>query len=398
MTDNTEPQEPKDGASPSLPPKLDLRKKIIPAEGDAAAKPIVPKLKPATGPAGAMPLKPRLTPAVSAPPAASPSAPPPSAQRMTPATPTDSQTVHIQIPKAPTQAAAPAMALKTPGSSLRPAAVSPPSAPAPSSAPAPEKKKETSKIPLAAARADAPTVRATPSADGPVKTIRIRPKSATAQTQKVAEPGVMADTPPVAQAEKKKTSRISLEAALAGDQDAADDAGAGAPRPKTIRLKRPSEAATVKVTPRAAAPAATEEPPAKAAPAAKLEETSKLDVPPVASQTSPTQRKTIRVKRPTQSPSLAPTGGGGRVPVSSSTARAPIAGAPKGVPMAAMPVRPDSPNVVFPIFAFVAMVVMMVTIYMFCAQAIGPNSSYTQYSYADTGPNLGWPGKIPPPR
>lgn len=394
MTDNPEA---KNGANSSLPPKLDLRKRVGISEGDAEDKPVTPKLTSVSTPPGTIiPLKPRDP---------SPAAPPPGqAPRISPATPAPSaegQTVHIQIPKPQTQTPSAMMPPKptlSPTPTLSPKPASAPVAPsaaqpsAPLGMPAQDNKKETSKIPLASASAESPTVRSTPASGGPVKTIRIRPKSATTQTQKVAEPGVLAGATDLSSAEKKKTSRISLSAALSADQDSTDGASSGS-RPKTIRLKRPSEAATVKVTPKSSMTGTATD--RQLAPSsAKLSETARLDIPPAAqTQSSLTQRKTIRVKRPTQQSGVA------QAPSRLTTAASGPAGRPTaGAPMAAAPVRADEPHVIFPIFAILTLLIVMVGLYLFSAQAFGPNSSFTQLSYAMEGPDLGWPGKLPPPR
>ncbi len=120
-------------------------------------------------------------------------------------------------------------------------------------------KKDTSKIPLDAAIA-------TPTVGGPKKpkTIRIKPTVPSAAT---------AGGPP--KDAKRETSRISLEAALGGDEGAPD-------APRTIKLKRPSEAPTVKAKPK------------------PMSQTAQLDVPAEETKGSPTQKKTIKVKRPSE--------------------------------------------------------------------------------------------------
>ena len=126
--------------------------------------------------------------------------------------------------------------------------------------------------------------------------------------------------------------------------------------------------------------------------AATLEETSRLDMPPEVADPSPTRRKTIRVKRPTQRPGVAAAPGGagapGAVPAISARRGAPAARTPA-------PVKPDQMNATFPVFAIITLIVILVTIYVFCSQTLGPNVSYTQHSYYKEGPNLGWVGKIP---
>ena len=399
MADN--PQENDAGA---LPPKLDLRAKGLvksnnqdakplapkPAAPTPAPKPIIPKLiNPSEGPPKPIPLTPATAKPAPAPAAAAPKplapkplttkAPAPKVSTTsTPRAPvTEAQTVHIKIPKTGRPSVAPAAAQKQVTSSS-----------APTIAAAPPVKKETSRIPLSEAKAS-PTIKASPPTDGP-KTIRIKPKPATAQTQKVAQPGVIPGQDPTT--DKRKTSRISLEAALASDAPAATAAPA---HPKTIRLKRPSETATVKVSakPGAAPPPAAE---SMTPSTAKLEETSRLDMPPVEEKTgTPTRRKTIRVKRPTQKPGVT-TGAASSVAIAGATAGplAAMATARAGGAVAA-PVAEKQPHLTFSLFAIFTMLVIFVTIYLFSAQVFGPNPCLTELSYYKEGPDMGWPGKIP---
>jgi hypothetical protein len=301
--------------------------------------------------------------------------------------PDSGATVHIRIPKANTQLISP-QGPEAPG-------LAPASADSGGSATA---KKETSKIPLATALGKTPTIRSAPLADGPVKTIRIRPKSASAQPATAVGDDTAARSADAAGAEnaKKKTSRISLDAALTSEQSLFGEADG--PRPKTIRLKRPAAGSTVKVTPHSANSAQTDRE-AREPARATLDETARIEMPPAATAPrgapSPTQRRTIRVKRPTQFGGAAPVAQGSAARVPSVRAGAVAAGAPMTVAPVA---RAKEPNAVFPIFVIMTLIVSMVTIYVFCAQAIGPNSTYTQYSYAPEGPDLGWPGKIQPIR
>lgn len=233
-----------------------------------------------------------------------------------------------------------------------------------------EKKRETSKISLDAA---------VPPNDG-TKTIRLKP--ADSGGAKVPKPGIITQTPqakasPVS--EKRKTSRISLEAALAPEAPADGDA------PKTIRLKKPSEAATVRVGQSAPATKSDTTPVDKA----ELSKTSQIQ----AEEAKPvTRRRTIRVKRPT---------GKRSVDVGDQPADAPEAPAaePGEAPVvAAMPAAPvetkDEPNGFFVFSAVAAVLIVCVTIYMFAAQAFGPNSSLTRLSYGAPELDLAWPGKL----
>lgn len=336
-----------------LPPKIDLRKNgflkpmappskaTMPATAPVAApapafvrvQPAAPKpilsatqpvmaqasLRPAikvTAPAPAAPLlsAPQPIPAVTA------ARPAPAPTAMRPAQPfIRPPAVAPQMAmKPPVPIGAPKLTPVAPVLSPRPAIVPPGITPATPTAPAP--KKETSKIPLEMASHPAPAARpailapaATAEArtvlspkretskiplemakavtpgqqppEGP-KTIRIKPATAVS-TVRI---GAAAPRPvmPGAVDEKRKTSRISLEAAFSTDAAKATNG------PKTIKLKRPTEAATIKVAPKGEAPK-----PAAGVPASDaLNKTAQLDIPPEEEGATPTKRKTVRIKRP----------------------------------------------------------------------------------------------------
>jgi len=223
------------------------------------------------------------------------------------------------------------------------------------------KKSETSRIPLNAAVAAAGEDKPRPGAP---KTIRIKP--ATTPTGLRAAPPVGAAAPDMPRtvaeplAAKSKTSRISLETALAPETKQAQAAG-----PATVKLKPPSEAPTVKVAKPPTAQA-TEE--TKAA----MSKTSRLDDLPAEDEESedesPTRKKTIRVKRPDQqsglkAPAVARVGG----PVPPGTA------APQKTGTVGW--------IVFSVLAVAAVFVACVLVYVLAVQAV---------------PSLGlsWPGKI----
>lgn len=187
---------------------------------------------------------------------------------------------------------------------------------------------------------------------------------------------------------KRMTTRISLEAVLmTPEASEAKPAVPGVPGsdtgPKTIRLKRPSEAATVKVSPKPKIAKVEEAGSAEAKAAlnrtARLEEAAEE---PAAEGDTPSKRKTIRIKRPGEG------GGGAGAPQAVSIAR----GEGGGVPM----VMEDEPHVTFPLLGIAACLVVIVTIYMFAAQALGPDLSLTQLSYGVRETSLSWPGKIMP--
>lgn len=221
-------------------------------------------------------------------------------------------------------------------------------------------KKQTTRIPLEAA---------TPPAPGEMpKTIRLKP-AAFAPTVKVPPPPTVVPTPPLsaltaaeAAAEKRKTSRISLEAALT------PEAGEG---PKTIRLKKPAEAGALKVS---EAPKKQTTPIAKPAEEEPAAEAEPADA---------TRRKTIRVKRPI---------GTRGIEMGAEIAR------PGEEPAAGgfAPAGEDRPHWFFLASAIAASLVACVLIYNLCAQAFGPNVSLTQLSYGAPSMDLPWPGKILP--
>jgi hypothetical protein len=165
--------------------------------------------------------------------------------------------------------------------------------------------------------------------------------------------------------------------------------------PKTIRLKRPSDTAAMRIA-GADRPVMTrvEQAPASAP---DISKTSQLEVPPVeepeevGESPSATRRKTIRVRQPS-----------GRAGVTSVAVRRPGAEELQATgteprPRSAAPpamFRPDEPSVFFPILASVAIITTCVIIYVLMAQTFGPDISYTRLSYGLPEWDLSWPGKI----
>jgi hypothetical protein len=365
MAENT----PTEGTS-ALPPKLDLRKsgilKSAPPMAAAAPAP-APVAAPAAAPAAAAtPPAPKIMP-MGAPrpapigsPGAAPAAPGAGPSLMRPRPPTPGGLKPLggsspsQRPTIGVKPAAPAAAA--------PAAV-PAAAPVAAPAAAPTvrplvSKKETARIPLAAAkpRVEAPAESAADgetAADAPLSAIKITKPVDTVRVPIIPKPS------DVVSAEKRKTSRISLEAVLSDSPSDADGEGL-----KTIRLKKPGEATAATVT---------------AKPAVGGEDSSA------------TQRKTVVVKRSAEP-------AGARKLTFARPAGA--EGAADAAAAAGAAAQPDfagaapAPHVTFGVLAIVASLVMVVVIYMLCAQVLGPNSSMTRYSYAPGGPNLGWPGKM----
>jgi hypothetical protein len=234
----------------------------------------------------------------------------------------------------------------------------------------PISKRETSRIPLEkAAPAAAPAVpveRAAKAASSIAAKVAPAPE---AETE--AEPVAAAEEKPAE--EKRMTSRISLEAALMPDAAAAT-AKPGDTGPKTIRLKRPGDSATVKIAPkpRMVKPEEAGTP---------MNRTARLEVPEEQAEAeeeggSTTKRKTIRIKRPTQAASE-----GGAEPM--VIARTPGGPADQDGGMTGMPFSiEDEPNPIFPVIAIAALLVIGVTIWMLSAQAF-PTA------------NISWPGKLP---
>jgi hypothetical protein len=146
------------------------------------------------------------------------------------------------------------------------------------------------------------------------KTIKIRP-SGTQPVQNVEPAAVVGQTPGQQVAGKSKTSRIPLEQAMAVPQPAAAPEPAGG-TPKTIKLKRPGEMTTIKVS----VPQGPAIGGAGGAPAAAAGD---------ADAGSPTQKKTIRVKRP-MAPAAAPSAEGAASEAGglSAAAISPLAAAP----------------------------------------------------------------------
>lgn len=232
-------------------------------------------------------------------------------------------------------------------------------------------KRETSKIPLEAAKPSPLT-----AAAAEPKTIRISP----------AKP-MSAKTAPVdMEDDKRKTSRISLEAALAPSDDTATPGA-----PKTIKIKKPSDSSTVKAVSGPSIKAAIDD----------LSKTARLDDASTDEEGGPlTRKKTIKVKRPTQRPGVqrtvqAPRPGTEASPavgVSQSTGASGVVSA--GPAPVLYSQSEEKMNPFFPICGIIAALILLVAIYMFCAQAFGPNVSLTELSYWPTGPDLPWPGKL----
>ena len=210
-------------------------------------------------------------------------------------------------------------------------------------------KKQTSRIAL-----DAILASAAPSSAS--KTIRIkRPTIPSAPAEPAAEGSSVAGE----EAVKRQTSRIPLEAALSAS--AGGEEGARPEEtvttPKTIRIKRPTQAATIKlVRPESGADGSAE---------AAKSQTSRIDMPVGEPETAaaPTQRKTIKIRRPE--------GGAARVAKTMTIARPEGGAAGPGVAVGATPegVPERGGGAVFSIAALAAVLVACVVVYVLAAQA-----------------------------
>ncbi len=186
---------------------------------------------------------------------------------------------------------------------------------------------------------------------------------------------------------KRQTSRISLDAALGGEGENKQAAG-----PKTIRLKRPSEVATVKIK---------KKPEVEDNKAGEpLNKTSEIPPPEAEGdkdEIPQTQKKTIKVKRPSQRravKSVSVKRAGSEAGATEPAAEGAVAAAPmQAVGPAAAPVK-DGAHWTFITASVAAIIVCCIIIYVLCAQVLGPNISLTQLSYAAPDAELPWPGRI----
>lgn len=301
-----------------------------------------------------------------------------------------SETIHIKMPSdLESSPEAPKLVIK-PGGVAKPAVRLTPSDADEVAESGSSKKKETSRIPLEDA-VTSPGEGVGKPTQAP-KTIRIKPITKKAQVVTDAVPSPKSQTAPLD--DKRKTSRISLDSVFKADaaEESTESQDTESERPKTIRLKRPSEAATIKIAQRPKPAVAPVAPPSEAK--TVLSKTSRIDDEGGLGEEddggiSPTRRKTIRVKRPTEQPGVR----------SLSIKRSEDEVAEEARQFMAPIVVEDQPNAVFPILAIAAILVVCVTVYMFMSQTFGYNACLTQTSYWTDGPNLGWPGKmLPPPR
>ena len=222
-------------------------------------------------------------------------------------------------------------------------------------------KKSTTRIPLEASGAGTAELPTLGGQNISSKTIRLTPLSA---TRPLTIPPAPRPAPSAADAAKRQTSRIPLEAALAEERAAAS--GATAPgSPKTIRIKRPTQTpATLPTTLPAAAP---EAPTAQTIQQTQKSKTSRVDAADVQAESGAqaTQRKTIKIRRADGAVSKP-------APRSVAVARLEAEAAERHAE------NQVHVHVAFPIMAAVALFVLGLLVIVLAAQAF---------------PNLGW--KLP---
>lgn len=223
-------------------------------------------------------------------------------------------------------------------------------------------KKSTTRIPLESSgggTADTPTIGEQNISS---KTIRLTPLSA---ARPMTIPPAPRPVPSAAEAAKRQTSRIPLEAALAEERAAATGTATAAGGPKTIRIKRPTQTpATLPTSLPSAAPDAST---AQTIQQTQKSKTSRVDSADIQAEATAqaTQRKTIKIRRAEGAVSRP-------APRSFAVARLEAEAAERQVEDRVQV------HVAFPIMAAVALVVLGLLVVVLAAQAF---------------PNLGW--KLP---
>ena len=246
-------------------------------------------------------------------------------------------------------------------------------------------KKMTARINLAAATGQIPSVTVPPATDD-VKTIKLKPPTATQSVSPQDSAAV------AAQAAKSKTSRISLESALS-TQPELPPASPGV-APKTIRLKRPSEMNAPAAAKPVLKPPTTHvqvpQPPHQTGPiAAAPVAAPPPEAPQEAPDNSPTRKKTIKVKRPGA--------GGGGPKISLNKGEEGESGANgigddnlqslSSIDSFGPAVAPDKVNPVFIVAAVIAILATINLVWVLTAQLFGPNAAVADYAKAQ-GPDV----------
>jgi len=268
--------------------------------------------------------------------------------------------------------------------------------PAPAAqAPAPGSPRRTSRIPLTGAIP--PMMTAAPT--GQSRTIRIKPVGAPQPGSSPIPDGLRPPTEAQIQASKSKTSRISLDAAIGVEAAAAAPALAqpADEAPKTIRLKRPTEMPTVKVA-IVPQPAAAQVP--VAAPAAAKSTT------PIPQVQAPPPSQTARIADPVVAPDNAPITQKRTIRVKRPASIVvgggePAAGGEEGGDAQAAAEQPAvvafAPDTAHPLFIVAAILLILVSVglaIVYSSQIFGPNASLTELSIWPTGPDFPLPGTV----
>jgi hypothetical protein len=334
------PPTPVPAHQPTAGPKSTTAPIVMPKPG-AGTKPVVrpssagPKVtrpSSSTAPAGATPVRPKIV-----------SAEPPAEAGQEPSA--KAETSRITLPAA--KPGAPATARPKPAVAV-------------------SSKKDTTKIPLEAAK---PKPVGASDSKKPPSSLLISSPGETARIPAVPKPKTASI------AAKRKTARIPLEAALGEDTETGDSEST----PKTIRIRKPGGAGPAAKTATAKtikAKPVTARTPGTAAAKVKAEAADKGG-----EAESPTRRKTVVVKR-------AQTGGAKNLAIS----RAKGVATPAAAVVQPVSVQADEPGALTGIMALAAVLVASALIYMLAAQVIGPDRS--QISYATGAPDLPFPGKI----
>lgn len=232
---------------------------------------------------------------------------------------------------------------------------------------APGSKRATSKISLPASSDDMPAT--APTGPKPITITKTAPadtETAEAGSDTATKPTII---PQPAPDPKRQTSRISLDSAL-GNESASG--------PKTIKLKRPNTSGAIKVQ--------GSEPSSGSGSLTSGEITSPAGTA-EPDETTNTQKKTIKVKRPSVRTSQRPSLAGGSTTASNSS---PTMFTPPAKALAPV----DHAHWFFIVTGCAATIITGVLVYVLTAQAFGPNISLTELSYGAPDMELPWPGRI----
>ena len=264
------------------------------------------------------------------------------------------------------------------------------------------------------------TIRLKPVAPPPAPATPVAPS----KTAKIPTPGITTD---LSAAMKGKTSRISLEAVLATPPTTTKSpvpplAQNASPRPgstlgkeqnQTLRLKRPAASAALhKVA--EDLNGSTQADGATATTAVQVTNPTKISTIPTtgndavkplepdASEAPTIKRKSLVLKKPGAKPTLktasvpkADAADGTSAPNAeppAPDAPPPAATSAKSAPIALG--KPEKTNVIFPIIAVAAIVMLIALIMLFMSEACGPDRTGTQFSSFRSLPSVDWPGKV----